>query len=135
MANVSTQGGKFDSSVLEYFKDLQNKGLLVTREALISKAKECARNSNILWEPTTMLANQRGPQQHQHPLSWAPLAAVNKDVDHIALVGQSRLQDSSSGVHTAATSPTDSKTSHLDPLGSPLPAQASLLQPVLHQHS
>jgi hypothetical protein len=33
--------------VLEYFKVLQNKGLPVTREALMSKAKECARNSNI----------------------------------------------------------------------------------------
>jgi hypothetical protein len=34
-----------DASVLEYFKYLQNKGLPVTREALMSKAKECARNS------------------------------------------------------------------------------------------
>jgi hypothetical protein len=33
---------RFDASVL-----LQNKGFPVTREALMSKAKECTRNSNI----------------------------------------------------------------------------------------
>jgi hypothetical protein len=33
--------------VLEYLKDLWNKGLPVTKEALMSEAKECARNSNI----------------------------------------------------------------------------------------
>jgi hypothetical protein len=36
---VNFQGGKFESFVLEYFRVLQNKGLLVTREALISKEK------------------------------------------------------------------------------------------------
>jgi hypothetical protein len=36
-----------DASVLEYFNNLRNKGLPVTREALMSKAKECARNSNV----------------------------------------------------------------------------------------
>jgi hypothetical protein len=41
---------KTDVSVLEYFKDLQKKGLPVTREALTSKAKECARNSNICFK-------------------------------------------------------------------------------------
>jgi hypothetical protein len=33
---------EIDASVLEYFKDYE-----ITREALMSKAKECARNSNI----------------------------------------------------------------------------------------
>jgi hypothetical protein len=42
-----TEETETDASVLEYFKDLQNKGLPVTREALISKAKECATNGNI----------------------------------------------------------------------------------------
>jgi hypothetical protein len=36
-----------DASVLEHFKDLRNKGLPVTREASMSKAKECAGHSNI----------------------------------------------------------------------------------------
>jgi hypothetical protein len=36
-----------DACVLEYFKDLRNKGFPVIREALMSKAKERARNSNI----------------------------------------------------------------------------------------
>jgi hypothetical protein len=36
-----------DASVLEYFKDLWNKGLPVTRKDLMSKAKKYARNSNI----------------------------------------------------------------------------------------
>jgi hypothetical protein len=79
-----------------------------------------------------MLANQRGPQQHQRPLGQALLAAVNKDVDHIVLVSQSRPRDSSSGAHIAtasllaATPATDSKIGHLDPLGSPPPALTAL---------
>jgi hypothetical protein len=32
---------------LDYFKDLQNKGLPVIREALMSETKECARNSIV----------------------------------------------------------------------------------------
>jgi hypothetical protein len=36
-----------DASVLKYFKDLQNKGLPVTGEALMPTARECVRNSNI----------------------------------------------------------------------------------------
>jgi hypothetical protein len=35
-----------DASVLEYFKDLRNERLPVTREDLMLKAKKCARNSN-----------------------------------------------------------------------------------------
>jgi hypothetical protein len=35
------------ASVSEYFKDLQNEGLHVAREALMSKAKECARKCNL----------------------------------------------------------------------------------------
>jgi hypothetical protein len=38
---------EIDASVLEYFKDLRNKGLPVTMETLMLKAKECPRNSNI----------------------------------------------------------------------------------------
>jgi hypothetical protein len=34
-----------------------------------------------MWEPTTMLANQHGPQQHQGPLGQVSLATANKDVD------------------------------------------------------
>jgi hypothetical protein len=37
-----------DTSILEYFKDLQNKGLSASREALMWETKEHARNSNIL---------------------------------------------------------------------------------------
>lgn len=33
---------EFDDSVLEYFKDLRNEGV----KALMSKARECTRNSN-----------------------------------------------------------------------------------------
>jgi hypothetical protein len=36
-----------DASVLEYLKDLRNKALPVTGEALMSKAKEYSRNSNM----------------------------------------------------------------------------------------
>jgi hypothetical protein len=35
----------------------------------------------VMWEPTTMLANQREPQQCQHPLGGAPLVTANKDAD------------------------------------------------------
>jgi hypothetical protein len=38
---------EIDVSVLECLKDLRNKGLHVTREALMSKTLEYARNSNI----------------------------------------------------------------------------------------
>jgi hypothetical protein len=36
-----------DASVLEYFRDLRNKGLPASREASTSEAKECAQHSNI----------------------------------------------------------------------------------------
>jgi hypothetical protein len=38
---------EIDASILECFKDLRNKGLPISREALMSKAKECTRNSNV----------------------------------------------------------------------------------------
>jgi hypothetical protein len=38
---------EIDASVLEFFKVLQNKRVSVSREAIISNAKESARNSNI----------------------------------------------------------------------------------------
>jgi hypothetical protein len=40
------------ASVLEYLNNFQNKGLPVTRKALISKAKACARNSNTPFKAT-----------------------------------------------------------------------------------
>jgi hypothetical protein len=67
-------------------------------------------------------------------LDQAPLAAADKDVDHIALVTQPELRlprDSSSGTHTAtasllATTEADSASSHIDSLGSPLLAHTVL---------
>jgi pyruvate-formate lyase-activating enzyme len=38
---------EINASLLEYFRDLQNKVLPVTREALMENAKECARKSNV----------------------------------------------------------------------------------------
>jgi hypothetical protein len=38
---------EIDAYVVEYFKDLWNKRLPVTRKTVMSKAKECARNGNI----------------------------------------------------------------------------------------
>jgi hypothetical protein len=59
-----------------------------------------------MWEPTTTLANQRGPQQRQRPLGRAPLATANKDVD-LRRASQFELlltRDSSSGAPTATVS-------------------------------
>lgn len=33
----------------------------------------------VMWEPTIMVANQHGLQQHQRLLGWTPLATVNKE--------------------------------------------------------
>jgi hypothetical protein len=41
---------EINASVLQYFKDSRNEVLPVTREALISKAKGYARNSNITFK-------------------------------------------------------------------------------------
>jgi hypothetical protein len=84
----------------------------------------------VLLEPTTMIANQCGPQQHQSPLGRVPLVTANKDAD-FQCANQSELLfswDSSSGAHTATMSllaPTPSAGSasgHWDPLWSPPPA-------------
>jgi hypothetical protein len=37
-----------DVSLLEYFKDLRNEGVPVNREALMSKAKECAIKETVI---------------------------------------------------------------------------------------
>jgi hypothetical protein len=79
-----------------------------------------------MWDPTTTLANQRGPQQRQRPLGRAPLATTNKDADlrRISQSERSELlvpRESSSGAHTAAVSliaatpSADSDSGRLDP--------------------
>jgi hypothetical protein len=47
---INGRNPETDASVLEYFIDNQIKGLSVTREALMSKAKQCARNSIVPFE-------------------------------------------------------------------------------------
>jgi hypothetical protein len=42
-----------DASVLEYFKELRNKELPLSRETLMSKEKKSARNSNILFKTSS----------------------------------------------------------------------------------
>jgi hypothetical protein len=43
-----------------------------------------------VWEPTTTLVNQPGPQQCQRPLGRAPLATANKDADLVGAALTSR---------------------------------------------
>jgi hypothetical protein len=44
------RNSSIDASVLEYFEDLRTEVISVIRETLMSRAKECARNSNILFK-------------------------------------------------------------------------------------
>jgi hypothetical protein len=81
-----------------------------------------------------VVANQRGLQQHQHPLGWAPLATADKDADHIVLVSQSELlllHDSIWSTHSNSNPPSSDAANRLRkrspwPLGSTLPVHAAL---------
>jgi hypothetical protein len=79
-------------------------------------------------------ANQCGLWQHQNPLGWAPLATVDKDADHIALVSQLELlllRDSIWSAHGNSDPPSSNAANRLhkwspQSLGSPPPTCAAL---------